>query len=91
MSDISYLKGIEPYYPSRYYSNQTFREKLNKKWRSNFDKQVKLLNNEQLLDEYAKIHAGDDWEGNFTEEGRVLLEVLDTALRARLVECGFLT
>lgn len=51
---------------------------------------VKSLTNQQLLEAYTELHAGDDWDGNLTPGGSQVLDVLCDELYYRLRECGFL-
>lgn len=51
---------------------------------------VKLLENDQLLEDYSELLAGDDWEGGFTSGGCIAMQVLTEELESRLKAIGFL-
>ena len=44
------------------------------------------MDNEPLLEYVIGMAAGDDWDGNFTEEGKIEFEVAHQLLRERLVD-----
>lgn len=52
--------------------------------------QIEELTNKQLFDDYSSILAGDDWDGEFTPGGYMVMEELQTELTLRLKKIGFL-
>ena len=52
--------------------------------------EVKALSNEALYEQFCTLSGGDDWEGCFTDGGKVLFELLATEFEDRLTKLGFL-
>lgn len=60
------------------------------KWKTDYLEQVSKMSNEEVLEEYSYLCGGDDYDGCFTTEGSWKFEMIDTELRLRLINVGYL-
>ncbi len=64
--------------------------KKNKTRREEFSQRIKIISNEDLLQETLDSMSGDDWDGCFSKEGDWDCKHLQSELRKRLTEFKFL-
>ena len=47
-------------------------------------KRISQLSNLDLLEDTLELAGGDDWDGDFTEDGQITYSLLEEELRERL-------
>lgn len=56
---------------------------------ANYKSQVKLLNNNELFDEYTSLAGGDDYDGCHTKHGLVVWNLVADEFKRRLKTVGY--
>ena len=60
------------------------------KWKKEYLEHLKLMTNEEVLDEYTELASGDDYDGCRTQRGEWEYLQITKELHERLIKCGFL-
>lgn len=68
----------------------TKKEEKMLKWKNEFLESLKIMNNEQLLEDTLALAGGDDYDGCFTKAGQWRYDKLLEELEKRLKVSGFL-
>lgn len=66
-------------------------EKYEEDHKKGFIERLPMMSNDQLLEDYSSLCGGDDYDGCFTRMGEFEFNLLNSELRKRLKECGFLS
>lgn len=59
-------------------------------WQEKYDKQLKEMSNQEVLDEYTMLASGDDYDGCWTKHGEWCWRQVSSELESRLKSIGFL-